>query len=100
MGSPTAANQEVLRQAQGKIARGISKVLSPKSTFEQWVTNVGTDENLIKMANNVFDPVVEGNLEAIRKSLKAENKIPKELIDNINRYLSAGAGAASTQGEQ
>lgn len=99
-GSPTAANQEVLRQAQGKIARGVSKVLSPKSTFEQWATNLGTDENLIKMANSIFDPVVESNLEAIRKSLKAQNKIPRELIDNINKYLSTGAGASSTQGEQ
>lgn len=99
-GSPTAANQEVLRKVQptvGKLARGTLKL---KTTLEDWATTYGTDDNILALADKLFDPVVSEHLVQIRKSLKAENRIPRKLIEDLNKYIGIGAATAGTRGEQ
>ena len=99
VGSPTASRQEILREAQTGFAKGLNVLSSPKATFDDFVNNLGTTDNLKALANRIFDPVVEDHLQVIQKSLAKQQKIPSETINQLTKYLST-SGAATIQGEQ
>lgn len=100
LGSPTASNQEILREARTGFAKGLNVVSSPKATFDDFVSSLGTTDNLKALANNIFSPVVEDHLVAIRQALTKQQKIPTETINSLTKYLSTtGATQVGNEGE-
>lgn len=98
-GSSTVPNQEILDEMQSAPIRGLRKLLSPKATLEKALGVVGTDENLMQLANRVFEPVVADNLRVIRRALNRENRVPREALERLTTYLSTTA-AAQPNGDQ